>query len=211
MTENKDKVNKDKVIFIDVDGVLLDYNRAYAEQFNKVFGTNHQLTEPYAYTYYRMYGIPKLGVDSINKLEASKTEDFWGNIPALSPIDTLLTLNSLKAWGWEVIALSKSPTEYTEARRANLVKLFGDIFLDVICIGKDGDKADVVNNYAANDKIVVDDFYPYLKNVDTNKVKVIVLNRAPHATDNPNKNLEGIIAIPKIQYLLYYVGDYYST
>ena len=56
-----------KIIAIDADGVLLDYNLAYASAWERVFGERPVLKQPDAYWAMERWGVANLQGEALNR------------------------------------------------------------------------------------------------------------------------------------------------
>ena len=60
-----------KRIALDADGVLLDYNLAYASAWERAFGVRPELRDPQAYWPADRWGVERLAGELLDRLRAS--------------------------------------------------------------------------------------------------------------------------------------------
>ena len=93
-----------KLMALDADGVLLDYNLAYAAAWERAFGTRPQLRNPQAYWAIDRWGVATLEGEALNRLRASFDEAYWSSIPANS--GAVQACEALVAAGYELVCVS---------------------------------------------------------------------------------------------------------
>lgn len=115
-----------KVIFFDVDGVLLDMMGPFCEQFMAPMKATD--LEDYAISVYPPYNgdAGKMAADFKAFIESPKYRD-------LAPLATITSLEALVAMGYElqVITQSSGSTEARAGRVWNLVSRYGPVFSGV--------------------------------------------------------------------------------
>lgn len=199
-----------KILFCDVDGVLLDYNQAYLVLWNKCFPRNSKyLVDPNAYSYHAAYDIPVLDQESaeLSKLICAKDPDFWREMQPIYGAREML--EAAKEIGYTIICVSAAQPYTTEYRRKNLNTHFPGLISDVVCLGH-GNKSKFVDNYKNPNgiSVIIDDYFPYLQ--DVRKTTTILYNRNSKAIDNPNKNAYNVNireSLNDIIYTLEALGD----
>lgn len=170
------------VIALDADGVLLDYNLAYAGAWERAFGWRPRERDPLAYWAMERWEVQALDPAGRAQFRAAFDEQFWSTVPALG--QAVQACERLHAAGHELVCVSALDAEYGPARLRNLREL-GFPIERVIATGHaDGDrspKADAIEALAP--AAFVDDYLPYLFGVpDT--VHTALIQRAPHGTPN---------------------------
>ena len=132
------KVAKQKVILTDCDGVLLDWEEGFSVWMEH---HGHELVEGYQYMYEinERYGITK---DQARKLIKTFNESAAiGFLPPLRDSQYYVKLLAEKHQFKFVVLTSLSLDPYAkELRIRNLNKIFGDCFIDVICLDTGADK-----------------------------------------------------------------------
>jgi len=72
-----------RTIALDADGVLLDYNAAYANAWEKAFGKLPALRDPDAYWPMDHWAVERLSGESLTRFRSEFNEEFWSTIPAI--------------------------------------------------------------------------------------------------------------------------------
>lgn len=184
-----------KVLFCDVDGVLLDYNSAYKELWNKVFPENKiELVNPDGYTYYDLYDCPRLYRDDVLKFEDAKDYEFWSTMKPYNS-EAKEMLERYKSQGYYIVALTAARERTYEARLTNLEDYYGSLIDRVVCLGHG--RKNLFTDYfwprlprdTKSHRVIIDDYYPYVSKVET--AEVIVYDRAPKSELNPNARAYG--------------------
>jgi FMN phosphatase YigB (HAD superfamily) len=145
-------VKKDKIILTDVDGVLLDWEEGFSVWMEH---HGHEPVEGYKYMYNigERYGISK---EEGNRLVRTFNESAAiGFLPPARDAQYYVKLLAEKHQYRFLAVTSLSTDPYAkELRERNLKKLFGDIFVDVICLDTGADKdevlADLAKKYRGN-------------------------------------------------------------
>ena len=107
-----------KLIALDADGVLLDYNLAYASAWERAFGVRPELRDPQAYWAVDRWGVERLAGERLDRLRASFDEQFWSGIPAIA--GALAACQQLAQAGYELVCVSAVQPQYADARLRNL-------------------------------------------------------------------------------------------
>ena len=132
------KVVKEKVILTDCDGVLLDWEEGFSVWMEH---HGHELVEGYQFMYEmnERYGITK---DQARKLIKTFNESAAiGFLPPLRDSQYYVKMLAEKHQFKFVVLTSLSLDPYAkELRIRNLNKIFGDCFIDVICLDTGADK-----------------------------------------------------------------------
>lgn len=132
------KVAKQKVILTDCDGVLLDWEEGFSVWMEH---HGHELVEGYQFMYEmnERYGITK---DQARKLIKTFNESAAiGFLPPLRDSQYYVKMLAEKHQFKFIVLTSLSLDPYAkELRIRNLNKIFGDCFIDVICLDTGADK-----------------------------------------------------------------------
>ena len=131
------KVAKQKVILTDCDGVLLDWEEGFSVWMEH---HGHELVEGYPmYEMNERYGITK---DQARKLIKTFNESAAiGFLPPLRDSQYYVKMLAEKHQFKFIVLTSLSLDPYAkELRIRNLNKIFGDCFIDVICLDTGADK-----------------------------------------------------------------------
>jgi FMN phosphatase YigB (HAD superfamily) len=151
-------VKKEKIILTDVDGVVLDWEEGFS-----VWAEHHGHTKVEGYQF--MYSIgERYGMSyqaGSNLVKVFNESAAIGFLPPLRDAQYFVKKLS-EQHGYKFIAVtSLSLDPYAkELRTRNLNKLFGDAFVDVICLDTGADKDDILaelgtkytNNFWIEDK-----------------------------------------------------------
>lgn len=107
-----------RIIALDADGVLLDYNKAAAAVWHSAFGAIPAIKDPTAYHFRNAYDI-----DLSDRLVHAKYYDAfgktaWGSMPAMPhAVEGCQMLHDL---GYELHVVSSMPVGYADQRAENL-------------------------------------------------------------------------------------------
>jgi hypothetical protein len=134
-----------KVIFFDVDGVLLDMMGPFARDYMNGM-------DPNKFEQYGIHVYPPFNGDVLKMAEAFKTmieTPVYGN---LEPLCVMTSLEALKAMGFElqVITQSSGTTNARTNRVWNLVKKFGPVFSGVHFTVYKQSKLEYINKWAGD-------------------------------------------------------------
>jgi FMN phosphatase YigB (HAD superfamily) len=139
-------VKNNKIIITDCDGVLLDWEEGFSVWMEH---HGHEKVDGYQYMYNigDRYGITKeQGKKSIKTFNESAAIGF---LPPLRDAQYYVKLLAEKHQYRFVVLTSLSLDPYAkELRIRNLNKIFGDIFLDVICLDTGADKDEALDQLA---------------------------------------------------------------
>lgn len=135
-------VKKDKIILTDVDGVVLDWEEGFSVWMEH---HGHELVEGYQFMYSigDRYGMSRNAGHKLVKIFNESAA--IGFLPPLRDSQYFVKKLS-EQHGYKFIAVtSLSLDPYArELRTRNLNKLFGDAFIDVICLDTGADKDEVL-------------------------------------------------------------------
>lgn len=179
-----------KIIALDADGVLLDYNFAYAKAWERIFGEFPKERNPQAYWPYDRYAVSWLEGDNLSRFQAAFDEDFWSNLTALP--DALNACSRLVLAGYELVCVSALPLRFQEARWQNLQQLHLPISRIYTTprmeehSGATNTKAIVINELQP--AAFVDDYLPFLLGVNSSVHRALVL-REPLGSPNHGDGL----------------------
>jgi phosphoglycolate phosphatase-like HAD superfamily hydrolase len=170
------------IIALDADGVLLDYHLAYAEAWQRAFGTFPAERDPQAYWPMDRWQVERLGLFKRARFRAEFGEEFWATVPAIA--GAVEACHRLRDAGHELVCVSALEPRFEAARLRNLRAL--DFPIErVIATGNEGSarspKADAVEDLDA--VAFVDDYLPYLRGVPGHVHTALVL-RAPNGSPN---------------------------
>ncbi|WP_294767604.1 HAD family hydrolase [uncultured Rhodoferax sp.] len=153
------------ILAVDCDGVLLDYNAAYAGAWRRAFGETPRLVNPDAYWARDRWAVHKLEGADLAHFHSVFDETFWSNIPAIS--GALEACELLTSLGLELVCVTAMEPQFASARRRNLQNLgfpIQRVMATSGAVNGINPKASVVN--AIKPVAFVDDFAPYLVDID---------------------------------------------
>ncbi|MCD2164926.1 HAD family hydrolase [Comamonas koreensis] len=123
-----------RVLALDADGVLLDYNLAYAGAWQRAFGRRPALRNPHAYWAADRWDVERLSGEALHRFRAGLDAQFWSALPAVP--GALEACQQLDGAGFELVCLTALPPLFAQARLANLRDL-GFPIERVIATGSD--------------------------------------------------------------------------
>ena len=144
-----------KEIILDVDGVLLDYEKAFEDYFD--------LT-PISDTYRNF--TDRFGIDDNQILKMVNHFSLEKEFSMLEPFDGAIeSLNSFKDKGYRISIISSCGDDpyVHELRKTNLLNVFGDIFDKITLIGMRLCKAEFLKEYKNTKSIWIDDTFQHYK------------------------------------------------
>ncbi|WP_140636138.1 HAD family hydrolase [Methylibium rhizosphaerae] len=170
------------IIALDADGVLLDYNLAYAGAWERAFGVRPQERDPLAYWAMDRWAVERLDGPRLQQLVECFDETFWSNVPAIET--ALPACHALHDAGYELVCVSAVEVQYAKARLRNL-RALGFPIERVIATGDAADgrspKADALIELQAC--AFVDDFLPYMAGLPAS-IHAALVQRSPNGTPN---------------------------
>jgi len=175
------------LIALDADGVLLDFNQAYARAWEKAFKVKPRLANPKAYWAIDRWDVPRLTGAALDRLRASFDEEFWATVPPIeSAIDACHTLCEA---GYELVCVSALPLKFQAARLKNLQELGFPIKKVVATENNQTEASPKAQALDALKPVAfVDDYLPYLKGVNRDIHTALIL-REPHGSPNQGEDL----------------------
>lgn len=171
-----------KTIAIDGDGVLLDYNTAYAQAWFKAFGERLVLKNPACYWPMERWNVRRLVSDELEQFRAAFDLEFWSTIPAIP--GALEACEHLADQGYTLVCVTALDERFADARAQNLCDL-GFPISRVITTRSEIDGGSPKAQVIADIQPVafVDDYAPYLVGLD-HKVHLALIVRDPVGSPN---------------------------
>lgn len=153
------------LVALDADGVLLDYNLAYAHAWEKAFGKFPAERDPQAYWAIDRWDVERLEGQDLVRFRRTFDADFWATIPPLPGADEACDI--LVQSGYELVCVTALAPEYHEARTENLKRLRLPISAVHSVRHSDGGVSPkAVTLLDLRPSAFVDDYLPYLRGVD---------------------------------------------
>lgn len=176
------------IIAIDADGVMLDYNLAFKDAYEKAFSTLLSLHDEKAFHAKNMWGISDFESEQkAHFYKASDSYQIWKNMPAIK--DSVDAVNKMVQLGYEVVCVTSMPPKYQEDRLYNLQTL-GFKISKVIATNRVSDE-NPKKKYIEELKPLyfIDDL---LKNFEGIKGDTELVYVEREYSDNPNKDYRHI-------------------
>lgn len=175
--------DRNTLIAIDADGVLVNYHAGYAKAWKRAFAETLETIDPDGYTTRDRFGVRRLDKAGRDELRAAMDETFWSALPAIDgALEACTTLHNA---GYRLVCVSAVKEKYRDARAQNLRDL-GFPLEAVYAAPKDGivtesPKAAILEELKPI--AFVDDFAPYLRGVSDDIHKALLLR---HPNGSPN-------------------------
>ncbi len=175
------------IIALDADGVLLDYNLAYAGAWEHAFGTRPRERDPQAYWAIDRWEVARLSGERLDQFRAAFDEQFWSSLPAIP--GALRACQALDEAGYELVCVSALAAHYEHARLQNLRALEFPIARVIATGSAVRDRSPKADALAAlNPVAFVDDYLPYLVGVP-DSIHSALVRRAKNGTPNVGEAL----------------------
>ena len=172
-----------RILALDADGVLLDYNLAYAAAWERAFGVRPVEQDPQAYWATDRFGLMRLDDEAMLHFRSHFDDGFWADVPVLP--GAVEACEALVKGGYHLVCVSALPPEFADARLRNL-RAHGFPIERVLATGHEASerspKADALNALAP--LAFVDDYLPYMRGVSPTVHKALVMRgstRSPNA------------------------------
>jgi phosphoglycolate phosphatase-like HAD superfamily hydrolase len=178
---------KKPVIALDCDGVLLNYNLAYAHAWERAFDVYPAEKDPQAYWAIDRWDVELLSGERLDRFVACFDHQFWST---MQPLDKAIdACTALHEAGHELVCVSALAPQFAQARQRNLRDL-GFPIERVIATGSASagrsPKAQALEELQP--VAFVDDYLPYLHGVHPEVHTALVL-REPNGTPNDGPGL----------------------
>jgi 5'(3')-deoxyribonucleotidase len=112
---------KKPIILIDCDMVLLNFNQAIANAYEKKFNKKLKVVDPKAFKAVKMYALDSLSAEEQMFMKTVAQEhDFWKTMPAM---EGAVEFAKKLAEHFELIVLTSMPIKFEESRMKNLQDL----------------------------------------------------------------------------------------
>lgn len=152
------------IIAIDADGVLLNYNDAYAVAWQRAFGAYPDLQNRDAYWAKERWQVEHLTGSRLEHFRSYFDESFWSSLPAYDgAIDACIRL---KCAGYDLVCVTAMDPRFRQAREINLRNLGFPIEWVFCTEGIDGPISPKARTLAAIAPVAfVDDYLPYMRGI----------------------------------------------
>lgn len=177
-------------IAIDGDGVLFDYNRAYADAWKLAFGVYPQEKEPNAYWPWDRWDVEFLAGDKLKHFRTVFDEQFWESLQAQP--GALQACQDLYAAGYELVCVTALETKFCRARQLNLLQLGFPIEMVLTTpshAAGESPKALVLE--LLRPVAFVDDYLPYMDGVNP-AIHQALITRNPIGSPNAGEALSSV-------------------
>ena len=170
-------ITRKQIIALDADGVLLDYNLAYASAWERAFGVYPRVRDPNAYWAIDRWNVDRLSGGRLEHFRACMDESFWESIPAMP--GAIEACHALYEAGFELVCVTALAEKFGAARQRNLRNL-GFPIEQVITTGNMGHgrspKAQALE--ALRPVAFVDDFLPYMQGIEVDMHLALIVRDA---------------------------------
>jgi FMN phosphatase YigB (HAD superfamily) len=122
---------KDKIILTDCDNVLLDWLQGFNNFMNDM---GYQNASPSSYTMHEHFGVTEQELQDYIKAFNEGHEHFGSLPPCEGSLEAIETLSN-SGYRFVVISSCSNEENVVNLRIKNLIETFGDVFVDVHCIG----------------------------------------------------------------------------
>lgn len=170
------------LVALDADGVLLDYNLAYAHAWEKAFGRFPAERDPQAYWAMDRWDVQRLEGEALEQFRKAFDADFWSSIPLVPGADTACEM--LVQSGYELVCVTALADEFHAARARNLKNLqlpISRVYSVRHGEGAVSPKARLL--FDLQPEAFVDDYLPYLQGVDASIHRALIA-RGPNGSPN---------------------------
>ena len=178
---------KKPVIALDADGVLLDYNVAYARAWQRAFGVHPQERDPQAYWAVDRWAVELLEGERLTHFSSCFDEAFWLSVPPMDgAIEACFALHDA---GHTLVCVSALDERFGDARLRNL-RAAGFPIETVVATGRQSahQSPKVQAITALRPAAFVDDYLPYFVGIDPG-VHTALVTRQPNGSPNTGDNL----------------------
>ncbi len=197
---------QNRIIALDADGVLLDYNLGYAEAWKQAFGVYPKEKDPNAYWAQDRWDVDLLDGDRLEHFRSSFDETFWESLYALP--GAIQACRDLKSAGYLLVCVTALPEQFAVARQRNLQRLGFPIEL-VLATGSHVDgkspKADAL--HLLRPAVFVDDYLPYMAGVRPGIHRALI-TRNPNGSPNTG---DGLLSVASRHNSLWEFSEWWLT
>lgn len=171
------EASRKPVIALDGDGVLLDYNRAYASAWARYAGAYPAERDPHAYWHTDRWDVQKLTGERLAEFRTFFDAEFWVGIPPIA--GAVAACQRLHDHGFAMVCVSALDERFADARLKNLRNHgfpIERVFATGNQLGPPSPKAQVMDEIRP--VAFVDDFLPYLFGIRRETHTALILREA---------------------------------
>lgn len=121
------------IIALDIDGVVLDYNKSWPIPWKRAFGED-LVSKKVAFHAHNEYETGILSEEKFQEFKKHYTHESWATMPLLPGAKE--ACHMLADAGYTLVAVTSMPPEWETSRAMNLVDLHGLPFTNVIATGR---------------------------------------------------------------------------
>lgn len=178
------------ILALDCDGVLLDYNLAYAQAWARFSGQRPAERDPDAYWHFDRWDVQRIAGERLAHLQLVFDEEFWSSIePIAGAVDAC---NRLHDSGHELVCVTALEDTYAAARLRNL-RAHGFPIERVLATGnqpgQQSPKAQAIHELRP--VAFVDDYLPYLAGIVCG-IHTALIMRGPNGSPNVGPGLDAV-------------------
>lgn len=193
----------EKIIAIDGDWVLLDYNASFKKAYQNEFGVELTSVLPNAF-----HAIKEFGLQDLEPFEKDRIfvkHGMWRDMLALG--NAVEMVNTIADMGYQIVCLTTMPEKHEEDRLYNLQKLGFKVSQVVAAERKFGGPTNPKKHYIINYKPVafIDDLLKNFHGCENLGTELVWLDRKHPAQSNLNLKEDSSIANTIITDLSEYV------
>lgn len=178
------------LIALDGDGVLLDYNLAYAKAWERATGRYPAERDLKAYWAMDRWDVKRLDGESLERFRACFDVEFWSTIP---PLDSAVeACHRLHDKGYDLVCVTALRVDLASARLRNLREHgfpIEKVFATPNSLGQRSPKADILDQLKP--VAFVDDYLPYMLGINSNIHTALIL-REVNGSPNRGAGMESV-------------------
>ncbi|MBA3056690.1 MAG: HAD family hydrolase [Gammaproteobacteria bacterium] len=178
------------LIALDADGVLLDYNLAYATVWGRFAGADPAERDANAYWHIDRWDVERLTGERLAQFRVLFDAEFWTSIPPIA--GAIEACQRLHEHDHELVCVSALDDVFAEARLKNLRNLgfpIERVFATGNLPGERSPKAQIIDEIKP--VAFVDDYLPYMSGIRDETHTALIL-RGPNGSPNVGPELTAV-------------------
>jgi hypothetical protein len=179
-----------RIIALDCDGVLLDYNLAYAKAWGRFAGAHPAERDSNAYWHIDRWDVERLAGERLAQFRVFFDAEFWASIlPIAGAVEACQRLHD---HGHELVCVTAIDEHFVEARLKNLRDHgfpIERVFATGNLPGKQSPKAQIIDEIKP--VAFVDDYLPYMTGIRSETHTALIL-REPNGSPNIGPGLAAV-------------------